>query len=133
VTEAGFRRPVSKGDILVSRFLEGSMEVSIKSGASITEWRSKTPRYRGISQIDGNTIGFAARHAPLLQLVAPRELEQIPERPALENQSAVHVRVRNLPMEAPFLPPRTRACCHSCNTPLRALRERGPLTDRSAT
>ena len=33
-----------------------------------------------------------ARHAPLLQLVAPQELEQIPERPALDDQRAVHVK-----------------------------------------
>src|SRR4030095_7460745 len=36
--------------------------------------------------------GRVARHAPLLQLIAPNELEQIPERPALEDQSAVHVK-----------------------------------------
>src|SRR6476646_11427229 len=33
-----------------------------------------------------------ARHAPLLQLVAPQELEQIPERPALDDQRAVHIK-----------------------------------------
>jgi len=33
-----------------------------------------------------------ARHAPLVQLVAPQELEQIPERPALNGQRAVHIK-----------------------------------------
>src|SRR2546429_3477020 len=33
-----------------------------------------------------------ARHAPLLQLVAPQEFEQIPERPTLNDQRAVHIK-----------------------------------------
>src|SRR6476619_6357696 len=33
-----------------------------------------------------------ARHAPLLQLVPPKEFEQIPERPALNEQRAVHIK-----------------------------------------
>src|SRR4051812_27874064 len=33
-----------------------------------------------------------ARHAPSVQLVAPQELEQIPERAALDGQRAVHIK-----------------------------------------
>src|SRR6185312_16097670 len=33
-----------------------------------------------------------ARHAPLPHLVAPQELEQIPERPGLDEQRAVHIK-----------------------------------------
>src|SRR4029079_19307255 len=33
-----------------------------------------------------------ARHAALVQPVAPQELEQIPERPALDGQRAVHIK-----------------------------------------
>src|SRR4029077_15016171 len=33
-----------------------------------------------------------ARLAPLLRLVAPQQLEQIPERPALNDERAVHIK-----------------------------------------
>src|SRR4030095_14836407 len=66
--------------------------------------------------------GRVARHAPLLQLIAPNELEQIPERPALEDPSAVHVkfgeievRVQRAPQQGeralePYGHIRTRLC-----------------------